>query len=97
VTRSQVIWGAVLTAYGIGFVYFVNHVRRNDELLERIARGRGKSAFIRRLDPSERTAAEHTWVARDMLRFRNFLTWVALPVGIVFTIGAVLLLIYGFV
>jgi hypothetical protein len=97
VTRSQVIWGAVLTAYGLAFVVFVNHVRRSEELLERIARGRGRSAFLRRLDPSERTPAEQTWVTREMLRFRAFLTWVALPVGILFTIGGILMLIYGFV
>jgi hypothetical protein len=96
VERGQVITGVVLSVYGIGFVIFVNHVRRSPALLERIARGRGKSSFIRRLDPSERTAAEETWVARDMLRFRWFLTWVALPVGTVFAIGGLLLLIYGF-
>jgi hypothetical protein len=95
--RSQVIFGAILSAYGIGFVLFVNHVRRNDDLLERIARGRGKSSFLRRLEPSERTVAEQAWVARDMLRFRLFLTWVALPVGALFTVGAILLLIYGFI
>jgi hypothetical protein len=96
VERSQVIWGAILSAYGIGFVIFVNHIRRSEALLERIARGRGKSSFIRRLDPSERTVAEQAWIERDMLRFRTFLTWIALPVGILFTVGAILLLIYGF-
>jgi len=88
--------GAVFTAYGIAFVVFVNHIRRSDELLERVSRGRGKSSFLRRLDPSERTVAEQAWVSRDMLRLRWFFTWVALPVGVAFTLGGILLLIYGF-
>jgi hypothetical protein len=91
----DVVAGALLSAWGGGFIYLTNRYRIDNAWRMRIVRGRWRVRLHGPMFGRGREMGEENWIARYSKKQRSLATWVLLPLACLWTIAAIAIMVHG--